>query len=470
MTALLLAAGVVLRLAGLRTRSLWFDEAATLVVARVPVGQVPGLAAREQVGSPLYYLLMHGWLRLFADPLLALRLFSALCAIAALFVFRDLCGRLLPARARTFALFLAAFSSYWIHAAQDGRVYAMLLLVCLASTRAAWELSERPSARRWAAYAGLAALGLYVHYYYAVLLAAHAAWLFPRRGGGRERLAWAAAHAAVAVAFAPCLGIFMIQLHRGGAQMFGESLSARRVCDLLGTQLFDVTYLGLLLPWWLTVAVGAGVVAAAAAAAARLRSEACEPVERRAILFALVHLALPLLAIAAVELALGRPVTQARYLTPLAVFPLLLSARAVCRDGLAARAGRLALALTVVAGTAGYFASGALIDPHFDRLAAVLRGTDRRLPVVYLETYYYLPLRAYYLPERPHFLVARAAEGMDYAALPPYDGVMDDAGLRSLGPCVVMDEKGLLGGPKVSLGSGAEVARLLAGAPTEKRR
>lgn len=457
MTGLLLAAGAILRLCGLTTRSLWFDEAATLVVARAPLAQVPGLAAREQVGSPLYYWLIHVWMRLFADPLLAMRLFSALCAIAALFVFRDLCGRLLPRRARTFALFLAAFSSYWIHAAQDGRPYALLLLVCLASARAAWDVSERPSSIRWASYAALAALGLYVHYYYAVLLAAHAVWLFPR--GGREWLRWLAAHAAAGLAFVPCLGIFMVQLHRGGAQMFGEALSVRRTLDLLGTQLFDVTFLGLLLPSWLTVAAGAGVTAAAVFVASRLGRET---EERREILFPLFHLAVPLLAIALVERVLGRPVTQARYLTPLAIFPPLLVARAVCRDGVAARAARLAAALAVVAGTAGYFASGAMIDPHFDRLAKVLRGTDKRLPIVYLETYYYLPLRAYYLPERPHFLVARAAEGMEYSALPPYDGVADDARLRSLGPCVVMDEKGVLGGPKLALATGADVAKRLA--------
>lgn len=472
MTALLVLAGGVLRLAGLRTRSLWFDEAATLVVARAPLREVAGLAAREQVGSPLYYVLMHGWLRAFSDPLLALRLFSALCAIASLFVYRDLCARVLPARARTFALFLAAFSSYWIHAAQDGRAYAFLLLVCLLSTRAVWDLSESPTRRQWAAYAALAALGLYVHYYYAVLLAAHAAWLFRRwRAVPRRLFECAAAHAAAALAFAPCLGIFVFQLRRGRAQIFGEALGARRVCDLLGTQFFDVSYLGLLLPSWITVALGAavaGLAVLAAAEALRVRGDAAE---RRARLFPLFHLALPLLAVAAAELALGRPVTQARYLTPLAVFPPLLAARMLCRDGLRARAGRMGLALAVVAGTAGYFASGALIDPHFDRLAAVLRGTDRRLPIVYLETYYYLPLRAYYLPERPHFLVARAAEGMEYSALPPYDGVVGDAGLKRLGACVVMDEKRLLGGPKLWLGSGADVARRLEGtAPAEPTR
>jgi hypothetical protein len=317
----------------------------------------------------------------------------------------------------------------------------------------------------WTAYAALTALGLYAHYYYATLLIAHASWLFWRwRSAPRRLLDCAAAHAAAVLAFAPCLGIFSVQIHRQQAQIFGEAMSARRVCDLLGTQFFDVSYLGLLLPSWLTVAIGAAVLAMAAVAAAEVRRAPADSSERRARLFPLIHLALPLLAIAAAERALGRPVTQARYLTPLAVFTPLLAARALCRDGGWPRAGRLALALAVGVGTAGYFTSGAFIDPRFDRLAEVLRRTDRRLPLVYLETYYYLPMRAYYLPERPHFLVARAAEAMDYAGLPPYDGVLGDDRLRRLGACVVMDEKRLLGGPPRWLGTGAEVVRRLEGA------
>lgn len=68
------------------------------------------------------------------------------------------------------------------------------------------------------------------------------------------------------------------------------------------------------------------------------------------------------------------------------------------------------------------------------RLAATVRGTDRRLPFVYLDTYYYLSMRYYYPPER----------------------------LRRLGPCVLLDEKRLLGGPAVALADGAQLAGLVA--------
>jgi hypothetical protein len=95
-------------------------------------------------------------------------------------------------------------------------------------------------------------------------------------------------------------------------------------------------------------------------------------------------------------------------------------------------------------------------------MAASIRTTDRRFPLVYLETYYYLPMRYYYLPERAHLIVSEAVEGIDYASLPPYDGVARSERLRRLGPCVLLDEKHLLSEQALALGDGAQVADLIA--------
>lgn len=169
-----LAAGALLRALFLGSKSLWFDEAGGLIVARQPAAAIPAFLNRVEVSPPLYTLTMHFWLKLFPDPKLGLRLFSLLCGIAALAVYRGLVRRLLPERARLLATVFGALSSYWIHLSQDGRPYALLVLISLSTARLALELTERPSARAWAAYAALAAAGLYEHYYFAFLLAAHA--------------------------------------------------------------------------------------------------------------------------------------------------------------------------------------------------------------------------------------------------------------------------------------------------------
>ena len=64
---------------------------------------------------------------------------------------------------------------------------------------------------------------------------------------------------------------------------------------------------------------------------------------------------------------------------------------------------------------------------------------------------------------------AEANEGMDYAAIPPYDGVADARRLRGLGPCVVLDEKHALSPLSRWTGTGAQVAGLIAGLPVPFR-
>ncbi|MCR4296092.1 MAG: glycosyltransferase family 39 protein [Elusimicrobia bacterium] len=447
-------AGAVLRLLLLDAKSLWFDEASTMLLAGRPLAELAPLLVSNEINPPLYYALMHFWLGPFADPRAGLRLFSALCAVASVFAFRSLAGRLLPERARLPALVLAAASSFWIHVAQDGRAYSLLLLISLLSTRAALELAEgKPRARLWAAYAALAALGLYTHYYFAILLAGHAAWL-ARRSDVRG---FALAHAAAALAFTPWLPSLAAQAraHVGDA-VVGEALTFPRVLDLLGTTFFDVTFLGLVLPAWTGIAVGAGFAALAASAAFDALSSPEGSPQRRAFGFCLVHVAAALALVAAVELWSGRPVTQARYFTPLSPLLVLLAALGARRTWIKAAAG-----VVVAAGCAGYFASAVLVDPRLDALAALIRrSSDASVPVVHLGKYYYLPLRVYYLPERRHLLVASEAGGMDYRGMPPYPGVIEDKELPGLGPCVVVDQGRTLSLERVTFATGAQLAEL----------
>lgn len=452
-------AGALLRLLFLRGRSLWFDEGTTLMLSRVPLAELFDFVVRDEVMPPLHHLMMHGWLRLFSDPLLGMRLFAALCGIAALLAFRRLTERLLPEGARLLAVFLAAFSSYWIHLAQDGRVYAFLTLVSVLITTDAFVLSERPTPRLWARYAVFAAIGLWTHYYFAVLLATHAVWLvFRWRRSRRELLSLAAAHGAAGLLFLPWAGEFLRQfpLHRHVIAN-GDPLTLRHAFGLYGTMFFDPGFLGLALPAWIAPAAG-GVFFLVAAAAAR----GVPDQERRAAWFCLAHVAIPLALIMAVEAWCGRPVTQARFFAPLSPFIYLLTALVLAAPGAGRRVLRLAAEALVAAGAAAWFASVRLVDPRLGALAGAIRAsTPPSLPLVYLGTYYYLPMRAYYLPERRHYLLARAAEGMDYAGYPPYDGVLDDARLAALGPCLVMDENRLLGGPPRWIDDGARLAARL---------
>lgn len=443
--AWIIGAGAASRLLYIGAKSVWFDEASTILLATRPLAELRGLLIADEANPPLYYALMNAWLRAFPDPRLGLRLFSALCGAGALWAFWRLAERSLPAKKRLPALLLAAASSFWIHAAQDGRCYSLLLLISVLTTTLALELGEAPTPRRWTLYAALCAAGLWTHYYFAVLLGGHVAWLALRR----DKRGFLLAHGAIALAFLPWLPSMLEQARRhAGDAVLGEALSPARVLDLLGTSFFDVTFVGLVLPYWTGIAVGAGFLVLLW----RAREE-----EPDAMMFAAAHLATGLGLVLAVEMWAGRPVTQARYFYPLS--PLILLAAA---SGLAGRGARIATALVVLGGTAGYFFSALTVDPRLGELAAFIRrASPPDVPVVHLGKYYYLPLRVYYLPERRNLLLADQADGMDFRGMPPYPGVVERSELAALDKIVVVDESRVLSKDRVTLATGAQLAELI---------
>src|SRR5208282_4388365 len=118
----LFALCLLLRAVLLLARSLWYNEALTLVLAQARPDQLLPLIRALEARPPLYFLLMHFWIQFFADPMVAIRIFSFICGAAAVWVYYLLCLRVGP-KNRLFAFFMACFSSYWIHYSQDGRDY-----------------------------------------------------------------------------------------------------------------------------------------------------------------------------------------------------------------------------------------------------------------------------------------------------------------------------------------------------------
>src|SRR5436190_4188502 len=75
------AAGVVLRF--VLKSHLWLDETLSVDIARLPIGKIPA-ALRHDGAPPLYYLLLHGWMRLFGTGDVAVRALSGVASVAAL--------------------------------------------------------------------------------------------------------------------------------------------------------------------------------------------------------------------------------------------------------------------------------------------------------------------------------------------------------------------------------------------------
>ena len=69
-TAIVVLVGVWLRFA--TTSLLWLDEALSVNIAKLPIGQIPGALQRDGA-PPLYYVLLHWWMQVFGESDLAVR-------------------------------------------------------------------------------------------------------------------------------------------------------------------------------------------------------------------------------------------------------------------------------------------------------------------------------------------------------------------------------------------------------------
>src|SRR5437588_7023143 len=113
----------------------WMDEAITTGIASHPLGQIPGLL-RHDGSPPLFYILLHFWIRAFGAGEAATHalplLFGLLTIPVGMWAGWSLFGR----RAGIMAATLFAFSTWLTEYAQETRMYELMGLLGLVATAA----------------------------------------------------------------------------------------------------------------------------------------------------------------------------------------------------------------------------------------------------------------------------------------------------------------------------------------------
>lgn len=200
---------------------LWLDEALSVNIARLPLSQLHG-ALRHDGAPPLYYALLHFWIRAFGIGNLAVRSLSAVVSIATLplawFAGRRLGGR----RVAWLTLLVVAASPYAVQYATSARMYALVMLLVFAGYLATLRALERPALARLALVALLTAGLAYTQYWCFYLLAVAGVLLVARAwraGPGETRRATSRVIGAVVVGgltFIPWLPTFLYQAQHTG--------------------------------------------------------------------------------------------------------------------------------------------------------------------------------------------------------------------------------------------------------------
>jgi len=216
---------------------LWRDELSSWSFASRPVPELVTIVQHSDASQLAYYLLLHYWMALFGDSIPAMRLLSVLAMTGAAACVPLVGRRLAGDKAGLLAGLVFALVPSISRFAQETRFYAVEVLVAMLATLLLLRAMDKPSWRRWAAYAGSVAVLGYVDLVALCLIAGHAAaagllWWRDRAGAGRSGVRGVAGFAAAAAAGClACLPMALVGLGQAGSQLNwlprpGLSLSA----------------------------------------------------------------------------------------------------------------------------------------------------------------------------------------------------------------------------------------------------
>jgi hypothetical protein len=362
----------------------WMDEAITTGIASHSLSAIPGIL-RFDGSPPLFYLLLHIWIRLFGSSEAATHtltlLFGLLCIPAGMWAGWSLFGK----RAGMYAAVLFAFSTFLTQYAQETRMYELMGLLGILATAAFIHGFIYRRRRYVAMFAVCEALMLYTHAWGIFFGVGSVLALIPvlvnsepdaRRAIIRDAVF---AYAGVLILFAPWLPNFIYQSTHTGAPWappprFGAPVLISR--DLIGGDRITI-----------------GLVLAAVIGFGSLFTRRYRRTREATMMWTLI--ALPLFTLLVAWLASQiTPAFVSRYFAPALGAVMLFAAWGAARSGVV---GLVAVLLSIVfvvhisSYTPQYKSDmrdvGGEMAPLLHRGDLVVSGQPEQAPLAY----YYLP-------------------------------------------------------------------------------
>ncbi len=217
---LILALGAVLRIVNLGADSIWLDEAYSIQFARLPLQQLIDETASSDVHPPLYYLLLHYWIKLCGDSEAGARLLSALFSLLSILMLYALAALLFDRATGLLSALLLSLSLFHIEFAQEARMYTLLAFLSLCSLYFFLKLfTTETRAPALTGYVVTTSLLMHTHVYgFFILLAQHlffCSLYFSRRDVFKQLLKrWLLLQGALIVLFLPWLSVMLAQFER----------------------------------------------------------------------------------------------------------------------------------------------------------------------------------------------------------------------------------------------------------------
>lgn len=165
--------------------SIWFDEAYSAYLVRGNFVDIWQLTAVD-VHPPLFYFCLKIWSILFGTTDFALRFMSVFFGLIAIIFAFQLIKRWFSLPAATIATFIMSISPMFIRYAQEMRMYTLLLAIVFSATFFLTLALDTKKRIYWITYGILVSLGMWTHYFSALVWLAHLVFILHYFGGLRK--------------------------------------------------------------------------------------------------------------------------------------------------------------------------------------------------------------------------------------------------------------------------------------------
>lgn len=189
----ILLLGSVLSLVRLSAPDLWLDEGISYWIARKPLWEVVSYSlSRAFEHPPVYYMMLHGWMRLVGDSEFALRALSWIGMVTATSVVASLARRWFSDKLALLAAVIVVANPMVVDQARDARMYPWLMVFAPLSVYLLDRAVARNRWRDWGLFLIVAALGIGTHYLFGLICLCYALFFvirWPRLPASRSRFA-----------------------------------------------------------------------------------------------------------------------------------------------------------------------------------------------------------------------------------------------------------------------------------------
>jgi 4-amino-4-deoxy-L-arabinose transferase-like glycosyltransferase len=155
--------------------SIWFDEAFGAYMIHFNFIEIARYTATD-VHPPLYYWLLKLWAMIFGNTELGLRSMSVLFGAISIIFGYLLTHRLFGKKAARISLIFMVLSPMLVRYSQEARMYTLVAAIALAATYVLTFAINTKKKLPWVVYGILVSLGMWVHYFSAIVWIAHWIW------------------------------------------------------------------------------------------------------------------------------------------------------------------------------------------------------------------------------------------------------------------------------------------------------